>query len=64
MAVTDSGETLVCPRCGTTNPAVMNRSDGTQCYRCDKCAFQWGASPASEQDTDMPPVPAIDAQGG
>lgn len=56
-------EVLTCPKCGTTNPAVMNRSDGTQCYRCDNCAYQWGATTTSA-DTELPPVPAIDAPGG
>lgn len=56
---------LTCPKCGTTNPAVMNRSDGAQCYRCDRCGHQWGdAGSAASSDTELPPVPAIDAQGG
>jgi hypothetical protein len=56
-------DVLTCPKCGTMNPAVMNRSDGTQCYRCDNCAYQWG-KPAASADSELPPVPAIDAPGG
>jgi predicted RNA-binding Zn-ribbon protein involved in translation (DUF1610 family) len=63
--VPEVADMLTCPNCGTANPAVTNRSDDRQCYRCDKCGHQWGeAGAAASGDAELPPVAAIDAPGG
>jgi hypothetical protein len=65
-----------CPpaNCGTGTPAASNRSDGVVSYRCDVCGHQWTSAPAPsaegqrpaprDSDSELPPVPAIDAPGG
>jgi transposase-like protein len=60
-----------CPNCGKDTPAASNRSDGVVSYRCDVCGHQWTSasapgrqSAARDSDSELPPVPAIDAPGG
>ena len=63
-----------CPNCGKDTPAASNRSDGVISYRCDVCGHQWTSAPATategqspvarDSDSELPPVPAIDATGG
>jgi transposase-like protein len=56
---------VTCPNCGKDTPAASNRSDGVVSYRCDVCGHQWTSAPAPrESDSELPPVPAIDATGG
>ena len=65
---------VTCPNCGKDTPAASNRSDGVVSYRCDVCGYQWTSAPAAtapgerpaprESDSELPPVPAIDAPGG
>jgi transposase-like protein len=55
--------TVVCPNCGKDTPAASNRSDRIVAYRCDVCGYQW-TSEAKDSDTELPPIPAIDAPGG
>ena len=65
---------VTCPNCGKDTPAASNRSDGVVSYRCDVCSHQWTSAPAPtaegqrpaprDSDSELPPVPAIDAPGG
>jgi predicted RNA-binding Zn-ribbon protein involved in translation (DUF1610 family) len=66
--VPDECPQVACPNCGKGTPAASNRSDEMISYRCDACGHQW-TSPArgridGDDNTDVPPVPAIDAPGG
>ena len=54
---------VTCPTCRKDTPAVSNRSDGVVSYRCDACGHNWSAA-ARESDSELPPIPAIDAPGG
>ena len=66
---------VVCPNCGKDTPAASNRSDRIVSYRCDVCGYQWTSAPEPEgksdgtpskreSDSELPPIPAIDAPGG
>jgi transposase-like protein len=59
-----TSETPKCPRCGSLNPAVQNRSDYVVSMRCDVCKYEWAETQSRAADKELPPVPAIDAQGG
>jgi transposase-like protein len=65
---------VTCPNCGKDTPAASNRSDGVVSYRCDVCGHQWTSAPSPaaagqkptprDSDSELPPIPAIDAPGG
>jgi transposase-like protein len=65
---------VVCPNCGKDTPAASNRSDRIVSYRCDVCGYQWSSEPEPaggegkpakrDSDSELPPIPAIDAPGG
>jgi transposase-like protein len=64
---------VVCPNCGKGTPAASNRSDRSVSYRCDVCGYQWTSDPEPaggdakakrDSDSELPPIPAIDAPGG
>ena len=64
---------VVCPNCGKDTPAASNRSDRIVSYRCDVCGYQWSSDPEPagdgkpakrDSDSELPPIPAIDAPGG
>ncbi len=53
-----------CPNCGKATPAALNRSDGKVSYRCDVCGHEWTGALSSRADSELPPIPSIDAPGG
>lgn len=64
MPDVDDSTADACPKCGQPTPAAFRRSDGTTCFRCDKCGYQWGEAQRATREDDLPPVASIDAPGG